>query len=151
MRAAALSRARRVFSRSADRAALPRSPPCPRSLSVRADACDDDAQRVVGYRPPPPPPPPRALELHRRTDIDGARWRPTIPSPQNTTRSRARVHQATHGPWPGRSVGVRREEQVACRADFVARRSQRRARGASLAPRSLTRRALLLPTCLCMY
>ena len=56
MRAATLSRARRVFSRSADRAALPRSPPCPRSLSVRADACDDDAQRVVGYRTPPPAP-----------------------------------------------------------------------------------------------
>lgn len=144
MCAATLSRARRVFSRSADRAALPRSPPCPRSLSVRADACDDDAQRVVCDPHP-------ALQLHRRTEIDGARWRPTIPSPQNTTRSRARVHQATHGPWPGRSVGVRREEQVACRADFVARRSQRRARGASLAPRSLTRRALLLPTCLCMY
>ena len=91
-----MSRARRVFSRSADRAAS--LPPCPQSLSVRADACDDDAQRVVCDPHP-------ALQLHRRTEIDGARRRPTI-SPQKTTRSRACVHQTTHARGPDARLPV---------------------------------------------
>ena len=149
---ATLSRARRVFSRSADRAAS--LPPCPQSLSVRADACDDDAQRVVCDPHP-------ALQLHRRTEIDGARRRPTI-SPQKTTRSRACVHQTTHARGPDARLPVVRRGfcwGAARRASYL----PRGLRGAGLAAQgagrvarpTLThtpaRRALLLPTCSCMY
>ena len=93
MRAAALSRARRVFSRSADRAALPRSPPCPRSLSVRADACDDDAQRVVCDPSPPPRARPSAAHRDRRRSLEAH----DTFSPKYYTLPRA---CAPSDPWP---------------------------------------------------
>ena len=97
MRAATLSRARRVFSRSADRAALPRSPPCPRSLSVRADACDDDAQRVVCDPSPPPRARPSAAHRDRRRSQEA-----DDISPKDYTLPRVCAPNDPC-PWPGRS------------------------------------------------